>query len=106
MTMRRMSTPAPTPMPILVARLGPLSGEPDGTNTGGATGRLNDADEEGAGATKDLESVELRDDEKDVVVTASEGESVIELTEVVDCCKLVLGATDVDASKAEDIEDR
>lgn len=106
MAMSRMSTPAPTPMPILVARLGPLSGESVGTNTGGATGRLNDADDEGTGATNVSDSVELGDDEKDVVVTGSESEFVLELIEVVNCCKLVLGATVVDASEAEDIEDR
>jgi hypothetical protein len=105
--MMRMRTPAPTPMPTLVARLGPLSGESVEVGTGGATGSptgIDDDEDEDAGATKDVVNVEL-EGIKDVVVIACDCVSVIELTEVVDCCERVLGATVVDASEAEDIDD-
>jgi hypothetical protein len=102
--MRRIRAPPPTPMPILVARPGPLSGEAVGAGNGGATGRPSDVDED-AGATKDVLKVELEDVEKTVVGTESDGVSVSELLKVVDCCKLVLAATVVDVSETEDIGD-
>lgn len=98
-----MRTPAPAPMPILVARLGPLSGASVVVGNGGATGSLA---EEAIGATREVVRVELGELVKDVEDTASGRVAVMksELTEVVDCGEPELDATDVVASGGEDID--
>jgi hypothetical protein len=105
MMMKRMSTPAPAPMPTFIARLGPLSGESVEAGIGGATGRFKDVDVEEDGDAKLVVRFELRGDAKGVAVRVSDGRSVIELTTVVSCCELVLSATVVDASEDEDMDD-
>lgn len=98
-------TPAPTPRPIFVARLGPLSGEFVGSDTGGAVGRSpRGADEEGAVATV-FEMVELDGANKDVIATTMlrTGRSVTEGTGVLDTEELIDAATVVDRSGDEDI---